>query len=56
MHLFCGPVDLAQHARDSEAASSDRSRDRTSVTELAERVSALEAELAELRDLLKPAS
>jgi uncharacterized protein YceH (UPF0502 family) len=54
MHLFCGPVDIQQHARDSEAASSDRLRDRVSVTELAERVSALEAELAELRDLLKP--
>jgi uncharacterized protein YceH (UPF0502 family) len=56
MHLFCGPVDIAQHARNSEAATSDRLRDRISVTELAERVSALEAELAELRDLLKPNS
>jgi hypothetical protein len=54
MHLFCGPVDIEKHARDSEAATSDRSRDRASVTELAERVSALEAELAELKDLLKP--
>jgi uncharacterized protein YceH (UPF0502 family) len=54
MHLFCGPVDIEQHARDSEAATSDRLRDRVSVTELTERVSALEAELAELRDLLKP--
>jgi uncharacterized protein YceH (UPF0502 family) len=54
MHLFCGPVDIEQHARDSEAATADRSRDRVSVTELAERVSALEAELAELRALLKP--
>ena len=55
MHLFCGPVDIEQHARDSEAATADRSRDRVSVTELAERVSALETELAELRALLKPA-
>ena len=55
MHLFCGPVNIEQHARDSEAATADRSRDRVSVTELAERVSALETELAELRALLKPA-
>jgi hypothetical protein len=55
MHLFCGPVDVEQHARNSEAATADRSRDRVSVTELAERVSALETELAELRALLKPA-
>lgn len=54
MHLFCGPVDIEQRTRDSEAATTDRSRDRVSVTELAERVSALEAELAELRNLLKP--
>lgn len=52
MHLFCGAVDIEQHARDSEAATADRSRG--SMTELAERVSALEAELAELRGLLKP--
>jgi hypothetical protein len=56
MHLFCGAVDIEKHARDSGAATSDRSRDRPSVTELAERVSALEAELAELRNLLKPTS
>ena len=54
MHLFCGPVDIEQHARDSGATAPDRSRDRTSVTGLTERVSALEAELAELRNLLKP--
>ena len=53
MHLFCGPVDIETHARDSEAATADRSRDRVSVTDLAERVSALEAELADLRALLK---
>lgn len=54
MHLFCGPVDIEQHARAADAATSDRSRDRVSVTELAERVSALEAEIAELRERLKP--
>ena len=53
MHLFGGPVDFQQLARDSEAAASDKSRDRISVQELAERVSALESELASLRDLLE---
>jgi hypothetical protein len=54
MHLFCGPVDIEQHARNSEAATSERSRDRSSVAELAERVAALEASLDEIRSLLKP--
>lgn len=54
MHLFCGPVDIEQHARKSETAIADRARERVSVTELAERLSAVEAELAALRKLLKP--
>ena len=53
MHLFGGPIDVQQHVRNSEAAASDRSRDRVSVQELAERVSALESEIASLRDLLQ---
>lgn len=53
MHLFCGPVDMDKHARKSETATADRAGERVSVTELADRVSALEAELAELRELLK---
>lgn len=56
MHLFGGPIDVQQHARNSEAAASDRSRDRVSVQELAERVSALESEIASLRDLLQARS
>lgn len=54
MHLFCGPVDVEQHARRSEAATSARSRDRSSLDDLAERVSALEAALDEIRSLVKP--
>lgn len=54
MHLFGGPVDLQQLAkRDSEAEALDKSRDRVSVQDLAERVSALELEVAALRDLLE---
>ena len=53
MHLFSGPVDLQQHARVSEAAALDRPRERVSVQELAERVAALEAEVAALKDLLE---
>lgn len=53
MHLFGGPVDLQQLAKDSEAEALDKSRDRVSVQDLAERVSALELEVAALRDLLE---
>ncbi len=49
MHLFCGPIDAAQYA--AEAAVSSKSPDRSS---LAERVSALEQEVAEIRKLLQP--
>lgn len=52
MHLFSGPVDLQQHARESAASAPDRTRERVSVQELAERVAALESEVASLRDLL----
>jgi uncharacterized protein len=53
MHLFSGPVDLQQHARESAASAPDRTRERVSVQELAERVAALESEVASLRDLLE---
>jgi uncharacterized protein YceH (UPF0502 family) len=53
MHLFSGPVDIQQHARDAAEAPSERSRDRIGTLELAERLSALEAEVAELRNLIK---
>lgn len=53
MHLFSGPVDLQQHARESAASAPDRTRERVSVQELAERIAALESEVASLRDLLE---
>ena len=54
MHLFSGPVDVQQHARDAAEATSGRTRDRVSTLDLSERLSALEAEVAELKNLLKP--
>ena len=49
MHLFSGPVDVEALAA---KAASEPSPDRISITELAERVTALEAEVAELRERL----
>jgi uncharacterized protein YceH (UPF0502 family) len=52
MHLFSGPVDSRPpHA---EAAQPRAARDEVGITELAERLSALEAEVAELRSRLEP--
>jgi uncharacterized protein YceH (UPF0502 family) len=50
MHLFSGPIDLEAHASQAQAASKTGSSERHSVAELAERVSRLEAELAELKE------
>ncbi len=52
MHLFSGPIDLEVHASQAQAASKAGSSDRVSVAELAERVSRLEAEVAELKGRL----
>lgn len=52
MHLFSGPVDTAAHAARAQAAQPAGTGARTSVSELAERVARLEAEVAELRELL----
>lgn len=53
MHLLSGPVDLEKHASLAEAKTSSRSSERSSPTELEQRVSKLEAEVAELKNLLK---
>lgn len=53
MHLFCGPVDVASHAGQREAQVSHKSSGRTSSTELEQRVSKLEAEVAGLKELLR---
>jgi len=52
MHLFSGPVDLEAHASQAHEAHKEGSSARVSVAELAERVSRLEAEVAELKGRL----
>ena len=49
MHLLCGPIDVEAHASQVQEAQSDRSPARPGVSDLAQRVSLLEAEVAELR-------
>lgn len=53
MHLLSGPVDVEKHASLAEARTSPKSSERISSTELEHRVSKLEAEVAELKNLLK---
>jgi len=53
MHLFCGPIDVEAHVSQAQAAMADGTSERVSVSELAERVSRLEAEVAELKEQLK---
>ena len=53
MHLFCGPVDVEAHASQKQEANHPRSPERASASELAQRVSVLEAEVAELRKALE---
>jgi uncharacterized protein YceH (UPF0502 family) len=50
MHLFCGPVDVEAYA--SQAPAERSSPGRASVTDLAERVTRLEAELAAIKEQL----
>ena len=54
MHLFSGEVDIEAHASQVQAAST--TPDRVTVAELAERMSALEAEVAELKQKLNGAA
>jgi uncharacterized protein YceH (UPF0502 family) len=53
MHLFCGPIDVEAHASLALQAHNDQSPERASVTDLTQRVSVLEAEVAELRNALE---
>ena len=50
MHLFCGDIDVAAYTDDAQASRPAASADRVTVAELAERVSALEAEVAALKN------
>lgn len=52
MHLFSGPVDVATHAEQARAAPAAGGTERVSTSDLAQRVSRLEAEVAELRQRL----
>ena len=53
MHLFAGPVDVAAHEPQAPAAAPARPSGPDEVAELAQRVSQLETEVAELKALLK---
>jgi uncharacterized protein YceH (UPF0502 family) len=55
MHLFSGPVDVEAHAIQARAANGGETSGRVSVSELADRVSMLEAEVAELKARLERA-
>ncbi len=53
MHLFSGPVDVEEHAIQAQAAKTAGASERVSMPELAQRVSDLEEEVAELREQIK---
>ena len=53
MHLFSGPIDVEAHASQAQAVAATGASERVSVSDLAQRVSSLEAEVAELREQLK---
>ena len=53
MHLFSGPIDVEEHASQAQAAMAAGTSERVSVSELEQRVSRLEAEVAELKEQLK---
>jgi uncharacterized protein len=53
MHLFCGPIDVAAHAETTRSARASGSSERVTLSELAQRVGELEAEVAELKNQLK---
>jgi hypothetical protein len=53
MHLFSGPIDVEAHDSEVQAAMATGTSERVSVSELAQRVSRLEAEVAELKEQLK---
>lgn len=53
MHLFSGPVDVAEHESPPQPRSSRKSSEGVSPTALEQRVSKLEADVAELKELMK---
>ncbi len=53
MHLFAGPIDIEAHARQAQVVAAAGPAGRSSVSELEQRVSNLEAAVAELNEQLK---
>ncbi len=53
MHLFSGAVDIQAHAEKAQATAASDAPARVSMVELAQRVTDLEAEVAELKKLLQ---
>lgn len=53
MHLFSGPIDVEAHAAQAQAAAAASPTARVNVSDLEQRVSQLEVELAELKASLK---
>jgi len=53
MHLFSGPIDVEAHANQAQDAMATGTSERVSASELAQRVSNLEAEVAELKERIK---
>jgi len=53
MHLFSGPVDVEAHVAQARAVTSAEASGRSSVADLEQRVSALEAEVAKLKQQLQ---
>ena len=53
MHLFSGPVDVEAHASQAQSVMATGNSERVNVSDLAERISRLEAEVAELKEQLK---
>ena len=53
MHLFSGPIDVAAHASESRATKTATPTERASTAGLEQRVTALEAEVAELKEQLE---
>ena len=53
MHLFSGTIDVEAHAIQAQSTKTAGGSERVSMSELAQRVSNLEAEVAELKEKLK---
>lgn len=53
MHMFSGPIDIEAHTSQAQSVIDVETSEQGSVSELAQRVSRLEAEVAELKEQLK---